>query len=145
MPDEPKQIRNPDELLLRQVNPNWVREGRVSSQAFRPMPKDNGLLSVDRATLITAEDSHRLFTEALGLASVGTWAVTVAECTAQSLVVLEDPLTSPPEKVPNPAHAVILFAAVLSKGQIESKGQKLARYANGRGRLFPPLPEAKSA
>ncbi len=56
-------ITDADELLFRQVNPNWIREGRVSSQAFRPMPKDEGLLSVDRGSMTTPEASFRLLTE----------------------------------------------------------------------------------
>jgi hypothetical protein len=137
MPDEPKTLSD-DELLFRQVNPGWVRDGRVTSQAFRPTPKDAGLLSVDRASLTTPESSFRLFTEGLRLPSAGTWAVTVHECSAQSLPVVEDSLTSPPEPVANPAHAVISYKGVASNSQVESKGQKLARCAHARGRLFPP-------
>jgi hypothetical protein len=132
-----KTLNDHDELLFRQVNPNWIREGRVSSQAFRPMPKDGGLLSVDRASMTTAEASHRLFTEELRLASAGVWAITVAECAAQDLPVLEDPIAVSPQTTANPAHAVVSFASVSSKGQIEAKGQKLARCANERGRLYP--------
>lgn len=36
----------PESLLLRQVNPRWIREGRVTSQVFRPTPKDEKKLSV---------------------------------------------------------------------------------------------------
>jgi hypothetical protein len=143
MPNELKTLSD-DELLFRQVNPGWVRDGRVSSQAFRPTPKDAGLLSVDRASLATAESSFLLFTESLRLPSAGTWAVTVHECSAQGLPVIEDPLTCPPEAAANPAHAVISYKGVSSNSQVESKGQKLARCAHARGRLFPP-PEAKSA
>jgi hypothetical protein len=143
MADEPKTLRD-DELLFRQVNPGWVRDGRVSSQAFRPTRKDAGLLSVDRASLANAESSFRLFTEGLRRPSAGTWAVTVQECDEQSLPVIEDPLTSPPEVVANPAHAVISYKDVSSNQQVESKSQALARCARERGRLFP-TPEVKSA
>ncbi len=145
MADQSKTITDADELLFRQVNPNWIREGRVSSQAFRPMPKDEGLLSVDRGSMTTPEASYRLFTEGLALSSAGTWGVTVAECTAQGLAVLEDALASPPEPVANAAHAVVSYVSVSSKSQVEAKGQKLARCANDRGRLFPPvIVEAKA-
>ena len=36
----------PDTLLFRQVNPGWIREGRVTSQAFKPTAKDEKKLSV---------------------------------------------------------------------------------------------------
>jgi hypothetical protein len=84
-----------------------------------------------------ASAAHELFTMGLGLASAGTWGVTVGECRQQALPVRADPLTSPPEKVADPAHAVIDFAGV-SKGQTEAKGARLARGAVARGRLHPP-------
>jgi len=37
---------NDSTLLHRQVNPAFVQSGRVTSQAFKPTPKDQGLLSV---------------------------------------------------------------------------------------------------
>ena len=37
---------NDDTLLYRQVHPNWTVDGGISWQAFRPTPKDEGLLSV---------------------------------------------------------------------------------------------------
>ena len=30
--------------LLRQVHPQWLKDGKVLSLAFRPFPKDAGLL-----------------------------------------------------------------------------------------------------
>jgi hypothetical protein len=37
---------NDTTLLHRQINPSWVQQGRVTSQAFRPTPKDESKLSV---------------------------------------------------------------------------------------------------
>jgi len=37
---------NDQTLLLRQVHPNFLPDGELSSQAFYPFPKDNGRLSV---------------------------------------------------------------------------------------------------
>ena len=50
------------DLLFRQVNPNhW--DGKVpNSQAFFPTPKDDDKLSVDDASLISAEGSWNHFT-----------------------------------------------------------------------------------
>lgn len=36
----------PQTQLLRQIHPNFVQAGRVTSQAFRPTPKDENHLSV---------------------------------------------------------------------------------------------------
>ena len=46
-------------LPFRQVNPRFVREGRITSQVFRPTPKDKKLLSVYDGDLITARDAYR--------------------------------------------------------------------------------------
>ena len=36
----------PETPLLRQVHPQWFKDDHVVSLAFRPFPKDEGLLSV---------------------------------------------------------------------------------------------------
>jgi hypothetical protein len=126
-----------EELLFRQVHPTFVRDGRPSSQAFRPTAKDEGMLSVARSSLTTAAGAFELHTTRLGLPSAGTWAVTVGECREQALNVVSDPRTSPPEKVADPAHALVDFAPH-SKNQRDAKGARLARKAVERGRLHPP-------
>lgn len=127
-----------DELLFRQVHPSFLRDGRPSSQAFRPTPKDEGKLSVARGALTTAKGAFEHHTGALGLPSAGTWAVMVVECGQQGLPARPDPLSAPPEKVADPAHAIVDFTGVQSKSQIEAKGARLARCAVDRGRLHPP-------
>ncbi len=126
-----------EELLFRQVHPTFIRDGRPSGQSFRPMPKDEGKLSVARGAITGAEAAYDLHTKGLGFASAGTWAVTAEECAGQSLPVLADPLTAPPEPIANPAHAVVDFTGV-SKSQAEAKASRLARLASERGKLHPP-------
>ncbi|MDP8999470.1 MAG: hypothetical protein M3O46_05100 [Myxococcota bacterium] len=124
-------LSDDEELLFRQVHPSFVRDGRPSSQAFRPTAKDEGKLSVARGSLTTAAGAFELHTAGLGLPSAGTWAVTVGECREQALSVLPDPLTSPPETVADPAHALVDFAPH-SKSQGGAKGARLARKAGTR-------------
>jgi hypothetical protein len=62
-------------LLLRQVHPSFVQAGRVTSQAFRPTPKDESLLSVYDGDQITAENSWSHFTSQNNCRSVGVMAV----------------------------------------------------------------------
>ncbi|MFI5297922.1 MAG: hypothetical protein ACHREM_07465 [Polyangiales bacterium] len=131
-------LTDDDEFLFRQVHPTFVRDGRPSSQAFRPTPKDEGKLSVARGALTTAEDAYTLHTQRRGLASAGSWAVTVGECREQALVAVEDPIESSADAVVDPAHALVDFAQV-SKSQAEAKGARLARHAHDRGRLHPPI------
>jgi hypothetical protein len=132
-------LTDPLELLFRHVNPAFVVGGRPSKQAFCPTTKDEGLLSVDRGSLTTAEAAHELYTSAtgLGLKCDGTWALTVSECTAEALPALSDPMKVPPEKVANGAHAVVDFTALGRKDR-ERKGVVLARLAVARRRVHPP-------
>jgi hypothetical protein len=137
-------VSDDEELLFRQVHPAFVRDGRPSSQAFRPTPKDEGKLSVARGSLTTAAAAYELYTAGMGLQSAGSWALSVAECREQALHVVPDPLTSPPAKVADPAHAVIDFASY-SNSQREAKGSRLAKKAFERGRLHPPSGNPPSA
>jgi hypothetical protein len=114
-----------DTLLLRQVNPSWVQEGRVTSQVFKPTAKDERRLSVYDGDQITAETSWRHYTETLGFRSVGVLAVTVEECETLDLTAESDPQ-------PFAEHAVIKFGD-LSTSQIEKKAKRLKMAAEIRG------------
>jgi hypothetical protein len=127
-------ITDEDEVLLRQVHPTFVRDGRVSSQAFRPTPKDQKQLSVAQGSKTTPQAAFELHTQCKKLASIGTWAVTVGECQALTLTVRPDPLLA--GDCPEPAHALIDFSA-LSNSKIDAHGTRLARHANERGALYP--------
>ena len=65
----------PGTLLLRHVHPNWIREGRITSQVFSPTPKDKKRLSVYDGDLMTAEEAYVHYTQQLGLPSLGVMAV----------------------------------------------------------------------
>lgn len=132
-----------DELLYRQVHPTFVRDGRPSSQAFRPTPKDAGKLSVSRASLTTPAGAYEHHTQALVLSSAGTWAISVGECRHEVLAVLSDARTSPPDAVANPAHALVDFTPH-SNSQREARATRLARKATERGRLHPPVAGASA-
>jgi hypothetical protein len=115
-------------LLLRQIHPSFVQAGRVTSQAFRPTPKDESLLSVYDGDQITAEHSWLHFTSQRDCKSVGVMAVTVDECAAESLPTRPDPK-------PFPEHAVIDFTG-LANNQCEKKSKKLRLNAEARGWLY---------
>lgn len=101
------------------------------SLAFRPFPKDAGLLSVYDGDQIGAKPSWEHYTKTQGLASAGVWAVTVAEANACGLPARPDPLPEFPE------HSVIDFTAHPRKQQ-EAKSKILAAKAEERGCLFKP-------
>jgi hypothetical protein len=115
-------------LLLRQINPSWVQAGRVTSQAFKPTPKDKKRLSVYDGDQVTAEDSWRHYTEQLKYSSVGVMAVTVGDCRSLNLPVEPDP-------EPFPEHVVIRFDDC-SNSQIETKAKHLKKSAEERGWLY---------
>ena len=119
---------NDDTLLYRQVHPNFIVHGNVSRQAFRPTPKDNGLLSVYDGDKIDPESSWNHYRRNLGLASVGVLGVSVAECNDLELPTRPDP-TEYPE------HVVIDFTG-LNGSQTRRKAGRLRAAANARGWLF---------
>lgn len=118
----------PDEqhLLHRQVNPSWIQDGRISSQAFNPTPKDSGLLSVYDGALIAPEHSFQHYTSSLGLSAMGTVSVSVDEVTAVGLCWR-------PDTAPFPEHAVIDYTGIGSAKKVKAKAQALAERARTRG------------
>lgn len=114
--------------LLRQVHPAWVQQGRITSQVFRPTPKDEGKLSVYDGDLISAEKAWEHYTQRLELRSAGVVAVTEGECRDLGLPVLSDPKTFR-------EHVLIDFSALPDK-EVKRKAQSLKTTAMARGWLL---------
>ena len=84
-------IEDEDELLLRQVHPNFIIESRITSQAFLPTEKDDKKLSVNRSSMISAHEAFDLHTQQKKLQSVGVWGISVGEVlTFDSLSIESD-------------------------------------------------------
>ncbi|MDH5508915.1 MAG: hypothetical protein OEZ32_01020 [Nitrospinota bacterium] len=115
-----------DTLLLRQVNPTWVQEGRVTSQVFRPTPKDEKLLSVYDGDKISAEDAWKHHVE--NYPSVGVMGVTVGECKTNRVTAKSDP-------APFPEHAVIDYTGH-AENQIRRISKELKATAEQRNWLY---------
>ena len=122
---------NAETLLLRQVHPDFVGENLISSQAFTPFPKDEGLLSVYDADLILAEQSYQHYTENLKFSSAGVWGVLCAEAAVLDLSSRPDPLGNFAQ------HAVIDFTAHSTK-TTRKLAKKLRDLAVARGCLYAP-------
>lgn len=113
-------------LLLRQIYPSFVQNGFPTSQAFRPTPKDDSVLSVYDGDLISADRAFVHYTSTRILASVGVVAVSVDECSAEGLPSRPDPLNDFPE------HAVVDFTGYTDK-ECYNKSKKLQAKARARG------------
>ena len=118
----------PDTLLLRQIHQSFVQDGRVTSQAFSPTPKDKLHLSVDNGDRLTAEAAWRRFAADPACTSAGVQAVSPFDCASQALPVIED-------GHPYPKHCYIDFSA-FEKKAIEKKAKQLRAAAAARGWLF---------
>ena len=117
-----------DTLLLRQIHPNFVQLGRVTSQAFRPTPKDDFLLSFYDGDRIDAQTCWRHFVGTPGCRSAGVMAVTKSQCLEQDLPVNAD-------GAPFPEHVSVDFSA-FEKNVVEKKAKALAKLAQMRGWLY---------
>jgi hypothetical protein len=115
-------------LLYRQVHPSWVQQGRVTSQAFKPTPKDRKRLSMYDGDRISAERAWTHYTVGLGFVSAGVLAVSRGECLAVNLPVEADP-------DPFPEHVVIRFDG-LSAAEITTTAKHLCHAAAARGWLY---------
>jgi hypothetical protein len=100
----------------------------VTSQVFRPTPKDENKLSAYDGDRISPENAWEHYTEKLGHASVGVMAVTVEECDKQELPARPDP-------TPFPEHVVIDFTGK-SESQIRQISKRLKAFAESRDWLY---------
>lgn len=102
-------------LLLRQVHPNWTREGRITSQVFSPTPKDKKRLSVYDGDKMTPEEAYDHYTQQSGFSSLGIMGVTAAECQKEALPVVPEPAVFP-------EHVVIDFSTY-TNAEIKKEGE----------------------
>lgn len=119
------------EILMRQVHPNMMQEGRLWSGAFTPTKFDEGLLSADRDSIITPKDAYERYLRQKKLTQAGgVWGVNIGEFEAIGLLCYSDALPD------NTAHALVDYAA---KGADKEKGLGKLAYAKAtaRGRLYP--------
>jgi hypothetical protein len=127
-------LHDAGELLYRQIRKDQIDEGQPGSHAFRPLPKDQNMLSLDRGTLTTPREAHALFIEN-GFESVRVYGIAVGEFSSESIPSYSDPLLAPPLTKANPFHALADYSAhTMARQKIVSK--RLKRLAIARGCLF---------
>ncbi len=118
-------------LLHRQAHPQFVPDGKLTSQVFVPFPKDDGLLSVDDGDQIDAAGAYDFYTTVLGLESCGVWSVTKAESESAGVGVIPTP------EADRPSHASIDFREKSEK-QCRKIAKQLKASALARGCQFAP-------
>ncbi|MDI9364495.1 MAG: hypothetical protein QM541_06070 [Flavobacterium sp.] len=118
-------------LLHRQVHPSFVQADKISvqvfitSQVFKPTPKDDNKLSVYNSEKFTAKESFSHFVSEPKNNSIGVVSVNFEECNIEELTVVEDNL-------PFDGHCHIDFKD-LTSNQVEKKAKKLKIAAINRG------------
>lgn len=126
-----------EERLWRQVNPAFVHDGRVTSQAFSPTPKDSGELSTSRRSVVGAEAAYTHHTVVLGYSSVGVYSVDVREVVEEQLRVIDDSAVDDGESRP-PGHAFVDFRSIASIKGHRKIAAKLRDKAEQRGWEYRP-------
>lgn len=123
-------------LLHRQVHPLFVQANQISiqtfsvtSQVFKPTPKDEKKLSVYNGDKFNPEDAFSHYSNQ-GHSSVGILSVSVGECSTEGLTASED-------NNPFDGHAHIDFNG-LGNNTIEKKAKILRNHALARGWQLGP-------
>lgn len=111
------------ELLHRQVHPEFDKNGQLSSQIFHA--RSPAEVSVNRGSLIDGEGSFRLAVSMGFPKTCGCCSVDVGECISIELAAFEDPIDG------NSAHAFIDMEH-LTRKQRESAAKRLLDFARPR-------------
>ena len=120
---------NQDTLFYRQIHDRYVKpDGHVASIAFRPLPKDEHMLSVYDGDKIDPMGALVHFTETRGFTSVGILAVSGAECDAETLPRIEDYSET------NPYHVLVDFSGK-NERECRKISERLRNVALRRGWL----------
>lgn len=130
-------LADQDELLWRNAHPDWIENGKLTSQAFRPTPKDQNKLSSARASKVSVENNFKEFTGDFGLASIGVWAVSVGEAGAEDIQAIYDE-HSPSTPTPCLTGHTSLDFAEISNNRAKRIGSRLRDQAEKRGVQYPP-------
>lgn len=127
---------NTGTLLHRQINPAWIKDGRVTTSAFNPSKNHGYLLSVYDGDMITAEAAHAHYTTVLQKQSAGVLAVLKSETDELHLESRPAPEDFAEHVVVDFNHLVTEPEKPLSNGQREKLAGILRNKAVARGWQF---------
>lgn len=120
------------ELIWRNVHPAWIDDGALTSQVFRPTPKDHKKLSGARQRMVTASEHFKEFTKDLELESAGVWAISAGEALDSGVRgVYDAESATPPDPCPT-GHTFIDYREV-SGSRARKIGSALRDLAEARG------------
>lgn len=126
------------ELYMRQVHPRYWDGREVSPQAFDPSTGDDGKVSGARSGKQSAKGAYDERQAAKPGSTAGTWAVTVTEVAHEKSRVVDDSkCPAPPEG--RPTGHCYLDQRMPDRPHRRKLRINLARAANRRGRLHPPV------
>jgi len=128
-------LTNSDEVLFRQIHPNYIQNGEPASDRFKPQPNDAGLMSVDRSALTDAAASHALYISA-GRKSGAVYGVTVGEFIEEAINCRNDPLEATEDAPANSAHALADYTSHEER-KWKNISKRLTLKAKARGCLHP--------
>lgn len=115
-------------LLLRQIRKIHIQSGRITSQAFKPMPKDKKQLSVDNGAMVTPREAYQRFIRN-GWESIGVAGILVKECHECDLQVFNAPTRN------NSAHTLVDFSG-RTDSEIARCARILGSHATRRGLCY---------
>lgn len=122
---------NKETVLYRQVNPDWVKGDGVTSQVFRPSPKDENKVSTYNGEKFSPEEAYNHYVR--NYKSDGVLGIKICECEDEELSCDED-------NHQFDGHVSIDYSG-FSRGEIERKAKKLRDKAWGRSWRFRKTPE----
>lgn len=130
-----------DELLFRQVHPEFYQNGVLGSRAFKPNSSDKGQMSTDRAALVSAEDAFNHYTQHVKKKSACVYGLTVGAFEAVAIECRADPLEADGDIPPNPAHSLADYTGTPEKSW-KILSQRLRDVAEAGGCKHPAAPAA---
>jgi hypothetical protein len=130
-----KPLEDYDEVLFRQIHPNFFDGSHPGSPQFAPTSKDENQLSLDRGSQTTPAASHALYL-GNGFKSAAVYGLSVGEFRTESLACFPDPLEADGRLAANPAHAYADFSA-FTPAEGKKIAKRLRNVAVKRGCLYP--------
>lgn len=118
------------ELLLRQINPHWIKRGRLSVEAFNPSQAQSYKLSVDDGDSVSAKDAYEHH-KSKRRSTIGVVAATKGEAASGGLSAAAAAVAGWPH------HATLDFGA-LSRSERRCAAEVLVSAAVHRGWIHNP-------